>query len=412
MISFDVVSLFTNVPLNKTIDIILRKVYDEKKIKTKIKKCDMRNLLYLCTKDVPFMFNGELYLQIDGVMMGSPLGAIFANIFMCELENSLIPTIPELKRWSRYVDDTFAFIKTGKEKHVLEKLNGFHQDIKFTYEFEEAGAISFLDVLIKRNDDNKLETSVYRKSTNTDIYMNWNSYAPKSWKIATLRSLIKRAFLVSSQNEYLETELDHLKQVFTNYNDYPKQLVDQIMKEEKEICISDKADTNKTANVNDESDVVTLCLPYMGGNGEYILNKMRRTFKRLLKNKVELQIVYTGKKLGESFTLKDKTKNRHQHNVVYYAECPNKKCNLRYIGETKRRLEVRVLDHNKRDKKSHLLQHSANSRHKRVWIDDFKIIGSGYKSDFKRRISEALFIRKFNPDLNKQKDAYRLSLFP
>ena len=410
MISFDVVSLFTNVPLNKTIDIILRKVYDEKKIKTKIKKCDMRNLLYLCTKDVPFMFNGELYLQIDGVMMGSPLGALFANIFMCELENSLIPTIPELKRWSRYVDDTFAFIKTGKEEHVLEKLNGFHQDIKFTYEYEEAGTIAFLDVLVRRNDDNKLETSVYRKSTNTDIYMNWNSYAPKSWKIATLRSLIKRAFLVSSQSEYLKTELDHLKHVFTNYNDYPKQLVDQIMKEEKEICTSDKADT-KTTNADDESDVVTLCLPYMGGNGENILNKMRRTFKQLLKNKVELQIVYTGKKLGEIFTVKDKTENRHQHNVVYYAECPNKKCNSRYIGETKRRLEVRTVDHNKRDKKSHLLQHSVNSRHKRVWIDDFKIIGSGYKSDFKRRISEALFIRKFNPDLNKQKDAYRLSLF-
>ena len=38
MISFDVVSLFTNVPSDKTIDIILRKVYDEKKIKTKIKR--------------------------------------------------------------------------------------------------------------------------------------------------------------------------------------------------------------------------------------------------------------------------------------------------------------------------------------------------------------------------------------
>ena len=45
----------------------------------------MCELLYLCTKDVLFMFNEKLYIQIDGVMMGSPLGSLFANIFMCEL---------------------------------------------------------------------------------------------------------------------------------------------------------------------------------------------------------------------------------------------------------------------------------------------------------------------------------------
>ena len=56
MISFDVVNLFTNVPLNFTIDIILRKIYDEKIISTKIKREDMRKLLLLCTK------KGNIYL--------------------------------------------------------------------------------------------------------------------------------------------------------------------------------------------------------------------------------------------------------------------------------------------------------------------------------------------------------------
>ena len=59
MISFDVVSLFTNVPLQKTIDIILRKVYTEKLIKTKIPRNKMKELLLLCTQGVPFTFNGE-----------------------------------------------------------------------------------------------------------------------------------------------------------------------------------------------------------------------------------------------------------------------------------------------------------------------------------------------------------------
>ena len=109
MISFDVVSLFTNVPLEKTIDIILRKVYREKLIKTKIKREDLKKLLYLCTKEGHFTFNGETYIQTDGVMMGSPLGSLIANIFMCELENNLVPTMNnELEEWTRYVDDTFA----------------------------------------------------------------------------------------------------------------------------------------------------------------------------------------------------------------------------------------------------------------------------------------------------------------
>ena len=51
MISFDVVSLFTNVPLEKTIDIIIKKVYKEKRIKTKIKAGKLRKLLYLCSKE-------------------------------------------------------------------------------------------------------------------------------------------------------------------------------------------------------------------------------------------------------------------------------------------------------------------------------------------------------------------------
>ena len=57
MISFDVVSLFTNVPLDKTIDIIIKKVYKEKRIKTKIKTGKLRKLLYLCTKEGHFTFN-------------------------------------------------------------------------------------------------------------------------------------------------------------------------------------------------------------------------------------------------------------------------------------------------------------------------------------------------------------------
>ena len=65
---------------------------------------------------------------------------------------------------------------------VKRKLNEFHPNIKFTHELENDGVIPFLDVKIKRNENEEIETSVHRKETNTDIYMNWHSHAPSSWK--------------------------------------------------------------------------------------------------------------------------------------------------------------------------------------------------------------------------------------
>ena len=142
MISFDVVSLFTNVPLEKTIDLILRKVYDEKLIKTMINRYQLKSLLLLCTKHVHFTFNDQIYQQCDGVAMGSPLGPLFANIYMCELENKIIPQLNNyMNNWTRYVDDTLAFIKPDKINEVKQLLNSFDNKIQFMHELEKENEI-------------------------------------------------------------------------------------------------------------------------------------------------------------------------------------------------------------------------------------------------------------------------------
>ena len=65
MVSFNVTSLFTNVPLEETIEIILKGIYDNKKITTDIPKQQMKELLILYTKNVQFTFNNEIYIQVD-----------------------------------------------------------------------------------------------------------------------------------------------------------------------------------------------------------------------------------------------------------------------------------------------------------------------------------------------------------
>ena len=80
MIWFDWKSLFKNVPLDKTIGIMLRKIYVEGKIETNIPRNVMQELLLLCPKYVHFAFNGNIYIQLDDVAMGWPLGTFLANV--------------------------------------------------------------------------------------------------------------------------------------------------------------------------------------------------------------------------------------------------------------------------------------------------------------------------------------------
>ena len=76
---FDVKILLTNVLLHKIIDFSLKKLHHEKKTQICIPKALLKKLLYLCTKDIHFTFNNNIYIQCDGVSMGSPLGSLQAN---------------------------------------------------------------------------------------------------------------------------------------------------------------------------------------------------------------------------------------------------------------------------------------------------------------------------------------------
>ena len=68
--SFDVKSFFTNTPLDRTIDIILRRIYEKNELQKSIKRSEMIELLIVCTKNVHFMFDNVIKVQIDGVAMG------------------------------------------------------------------------------------------------------------------------------------------------------------------------------------------------------------------------------------------------------------------------------------------------------------------------------------------------------
>ena len=137
MVSFDVKPLFTNVPLNRTIDIILKRIYEKDEIGSSITKNEIKKMLILCTKNVHFTFESRTYVQTDGVTMGSPIEPVLADIFMIELENSLLPNLAKyITFWKRYVDDTICFVKIGTTEFIISVLNSFDKNIQFTFEEE------------------------------------------------------------------------------------------------------------------------------------------------------------------------------------------------------------------------------------------------------------------------------------
>ena len=221
--------------------------------------------------------------------------------------------------------------------------------------------------------------------------------------------MLNELFEIVHEINLSKMNLDILKK-FIEVNQYPKRLFKEIIKQESnQQEVSNKNTSNDIQD--DEREVTTLCLPYVGDQGIDIINKMKKTLKKSFKDKVKVQMIYNAKKLGSRFKVKDKTMLEQQHNVVWHTKCGNKKCSSHYIRETKRRLIVRASDHNKKDNSSHLLKHAKDTRHRRVWLTNFKVLGQGYKIDFKRRISEALFIKEHKPNLSIQKDTFKLSLF-
>ena len=138
MVSYDVESLFTNIPLDETINICIDRVYKRKKKVNGLLKCHFKQLLTYATKSSYFLFNGVYYSQINGVAMGSPLGPTLANLFLAYHEENWLNNCPVQFKptfFRRYVDDIFLLFDSHDHiKKFLKYMNSLHRNINFTYE--------------------------------------------------------------------------------------------------------------------------------------------------------------------------------------------------------------------------------------------------------------------------------------
>ena len=173
MVSPDLKSLFTNVPIESVIQAALRKLESVADLadRTKLTTVQIADLLDFVLRSTYFQYNGSIYEQRDGAAMRSPVSAVIANLYVKIFKEQAIEFPPcKPKIWKRYIEVTFTILDRDKVDNFLQHLNSQQPTIRSTMETENNSKITFLDM-----SDGRLTTSVHRKPT-------YNSHRPHSLK--------------------------------------------------------------------------------------------------------------------------------------------------------------------------------------------------------------------------------------
>ena len=355
-----------------------------------------------------FLFDGKYYDQIDGVAMGSPLGPVLANIFMCHFEERWVingKVRPSL--WYRYVDDTFTmFDSKDTACEFLQYLNSRHHSIKFTIEFEQDNVIPFLDILVKRCPNNTFVTSIYRKKTFTGLYTKWDSFTPRKYKINLIRTLTYRCYRICSSASLLQSAVDDLRKLLLQ-NGYPQGIITYNV---NDVLNKNRNKPNSPVSTVPKKDIIIL-LPYLGLESNQISKRLKSCVYNFY-SFVNLRIIFQNtRRIKSFFPYKDRLNRSQQSKVIYKACCWD--CDDFYIGKTKRRLHDRKTEHfkalAKTDNTSAVADHVKTTGHNIKW-DHFEILASG-KTDYHCKIKETLFIQELKPAFNVNVSSEKLMLY-
>ena len=409
--SIDVESLFTNVPVDETIQLILERVYgDTETPSLKIPRPALKSLLELCTKKAPFTSHrGDLYTQIDGVAMGSPLGVLFANFYMGSVEERVFTTITPPPTYCRYVDDTFVAVNKEEDiSHLIEKFKE-NSVLQFTSERPVEGKLPFLDILVNKENDS-FATSVYRKPTDAGLCLNGDSECPDRYKNSVIDTYIRRALSHCSTWKSTDREIEHSAQILVNNGFSNKHINKRI-----------RTTINNWYNPTPRENKTELKLFYRGyfhrnhKQDEAALRKIvRENVTPTEENTIiNLNIYYKNPKTANLLIKNNPAPppgDLKKANVIYQFKCQEMGCAHTYIGMTTTRLSKRISSHLQ---EGNILKHYKNVHNFRPSresiIPTFKIVDSA--TDHKRlRFLEALHILEKKPTLNVTQETFLLPL--
>ena len=233
LVTADVTSLYTNIPHEEGINAAIQTIEAHRDLlppHTPNSKV-IKSLLLHILKENYFDFLDKHYLQIQGTAMGTKMAPPYANIFMANLERGLTNIAPQhISIWKRFIDDIF-FIWTGSMDSLVEfqhTANTLHPSIKFTFE-SSISEVNFLDTTVYIDESRKFRTKLFRKPTDKNLILHFDSHHPLHIKRNIVYSQALRYKRIISDPLTLEEELRTLKRIFLSRR-YPPGLVAQQFK--------------------------------------------------------------------------------------------------------------------------------------------------------------------------------------
>ena len=295
-----------------------------------ISHATLRELLKLCCQNVPFMFDGAIYEQFEGMAMGSNLAPTMAQFAMDSIESKIEAQKKPLF-YKRFIDDlVLVFESESKADEFLHYFNTLGE-IKFTMEKPQNNTIIFLDMEIKLA-NNRMTTEWHRKKTNIGLYTPASSFSPYRYKMAALRSVFYRIRKLSTNEDIKQNKYKEMKSVF-RANGYSE-------KEIQNVIISVENDKHSEKEKEEKKSVIWK-IQYNNSNEKEVYQRVHQINKKLVKTRI--RIVFTTCKTSSWFPNKDRIPCHLASSVVYKYTCEH--CLMCYIGETRRHLKTRIREH-------------------------------------------------------------------
>ena len=405
LISLDVSSLYTNVPVTEAISVCADLMYNGKNPLPPVDKDTFITLATLSSCDVVLATHNGLYRQVDGLAMGSPPAPHLANGWMSQFDNTLQGTS---SLYTRYMDDILTENHKDLTSSRLSDANSLHSNLRFTLERETNGGLSFLDMRVINN-NGALESTWYTKPTDTGLIMNYHALAPKKYKHSVVSGFVHRIYRACSSWHNFHDSLEKAKTILLN-NQYPPSFFEPIISntlskiiqpcpeesiEDCDVSLSD-VDTDDHVELYSNSDKFKFFIQYRGKSTEQLAQSLHKC-------QAPCSVIMTLRKLKTvTPSLKPPVENFLKSRVVYKITCP--RCNACYVGQTSRHLKTRFSEHknNSGPVKKHFAQCDIPLTNECV-----AILRSTIKSEDHLLTLEALYIKELQPSLNTKEEYKR-----
>ena len=250
--------------------------------------------------------------------MGSPISPIVAKLYMEDFEKKTINSSPHPPcLWRRFVYDPFTIIQSS-HKSFLDHINSVDKHIQFTSEDSRLyGSKPFLDILNTPNEDGSLSTTVYRKPTHTDLYLQLDSHHTVSSKYSVIGTLHHRAETICSSSQLLQQEEQYLQKAPQKCK-YPAWALNRVKIRTKGSANKNRRDTANSGQ-NNNNQKPYMVLPYYKGLSESLKKEC---------SKHGMQVYFKRGKTIKNLLVapKDQDPIQNKSGVIYRYKCDRVEC--------------------------------------------------------------------------------------